>query len=77
MTAHDNGYSARVRLELIVDGHVLSAARVYGRTCYLRQSIDCGPCEAELVISIDDRVRRKRVFLDQGGPTAEVYLRAS
>jgi hypothetical protein len=61
-----NGYSADVRLQLIVDGRTLDVEQVSPDSCLLVRPIDHPPCEAQFVLSVDGRRREYRVVLPQG-----------
>lgn len=61
-----NGYSADVRLQLIVNGHIFEVEQVLRDSCLLAAPIDHAPCEAELVMHVDGRRRSWSVALPDG-----------
>jgi hypothetical protein len=60
------GYSADVRLALIVGEHCFNVGQVGPDDCILRDPIDLPPCEGELVVMIDGSERRWPVILVDG-----------
>jgi hypothetical protein len=60
------GHSADVRIDLAVNGHVLSVAKLGPGFVVLRNPIPHPPAEAELTLSIDGYERRWRVELIDG-----------
>ncbi|HUY35655.1 MAG TPA: hypothetical protein VMV69_23125 [Pirellulales bacterium] len=61
-----NGYSSNVRLELRLNGNTLQVAQVAPDWCILMDTIDHPPCDAELVMYIDDHRRTWQVKLPDG-----------
>jgi hypothetical protein len=61
-----NGYSAEVRLQLLVDGQTLAVRQVSPDSCLLVQPIDHPPCQGRFVLSVDGRRREYPVILPQG-----------
>lgn len=61
-----NGYSADVRLQLIVGERVFEVEQVLRDTCVLSAPIDHAPCDAELVMHVDGRRRSWSVALPEG-----------
>jgi hypothetical protein len=60
------GYSADVRMELRLNGHVLSIGQLGPDSIILRNPTDHPPCEAEIAVWIDGRERRWNVYLPDG-----------
>jgi hypothetical protein len=77
MSTVNSGYSAEVQMSLLVGGHTLDVAQCLGNTCCLRQSIDSPPCEADLIIVVDGRERRKQVFLTEGLSATSKWIKFS
>lgn len=59
-------YSANIAIYLQANGTRLEVAGCLENTCTLRDFIELEPCNAELVIIVDGKERRKPVFLDKG-----------
>ena len=66
MLAPRNGYSARVRLRLVVGSASFEVEQVSPSSCLLAHPIDHPPCDAELIVEVDGRERTRRVALPQG-----------
>ncbi len=77
MRTLNSGYSAEVRMSLLVGGHTLDVAQCLGNTCCLRQSIDSPPCEADLIIVVDGHELRKQVFLTEGLSATSKWIKFS
>jgi hypothetical protein len=60
------GYSADVRMQLCVNGHVLSIGQLGPDFIILDDPIDHPPAGAEVAMSIDGRERRWAVQLPDG-----------
>ncbi|HUY35658.1 MAG TPA: hypothetical protein VMV69_23140 [Pirellulales bacterium] len=65
-SSNGNGYSAEVRLELVIDGRSLDVEQVGPRSCLLAEPIDHPPGEAEVVMHVDGQRRTWRVAIPQG-----------
>lgn len=61
-----HGYSADVRLQLIVGERVFEVEQVLRNTCILAAPIDHAPSEAELVMHVDGRRHSWAVELPDG-----------
>jgi hypothetical protein len=66
MANYRNGYSSNVRLELRINGRTLQVAQVAPDWCILMDAADHPPCEAELVMYVDDARRTWNVKLPGG-----------
>jgi hypothetical protein len=62
----ETGYSADVRMELRLNGHVLKVGQLGPSFLILSEPVNHPPAEAELMLSIDNRERRWKVFLPNG-----------
>jgi hypothetical protein len=60
------GYSAQVRLHLIVGGEVLELASIGPQQISLRECTELPPGPAEVVMNVDDFERRWQVYLPDG-----------
>jgi hypothetical protein len=60
------GYSADVRIHLLVNGAVLPVAQLGPDFLILRTPLDCPACEAEITMSIDGHESRWTVSLPEG-----------
>jgi hypothetical protein len=71
------GYSANVRLFLIVQGHRLNVSHLEPNHCRVRNPVEIAPGPAELVIEIDGQEQRRAILLDHGitPPSTEVEFR--
>ena len=70
-----SGYSARVALTLVVDGVQLALSHVGPSTVVIRDECEPSPpCNAELIIQVEDSVQTSTVFLMNGisGPREPV-----
>jgi len=65
-TATPRTYSADVRLHLEVDGRVVSLAQTGPEHIMVREPIDLPPCDAEVIVNVDGREHRSRVWLVDG-----------
>ena len=65
-TTTGGGHSADVRIDLAVNGHVFSVAKLGPGFLVVRNPIAHPPAEAELSLSIDGYERRWRVELIDG-----------
>jgi len=61
-----NGYSAEVRMQLSVNGHVLSIAQLGPDFIMLDDPPDQPPSDGEIAVWIDGRERRWNVHLPDG-----------
>ncbi|HBJ34477.1 MAG TPA: hypothetical protein DDZ51_06875 [Planctomycetaceae bacterium] len=59
-------FSSSITISLVVAGLQLNVAQVADGTLYLRETADAQPCEAELVITIDDKIVRETIILHRG-----------
>ena len=66
MATLQNGYSSYVRLELRLNGQTLQVAQVAPDWCIVVDAIDYPPCDAELVMYVDDHRRTWQVKLPGG-----------
>ncbi|MBL9123945.1 MAG: hypothetical protein JNG90_09965 [Planctomycetaceae bacterium] len=65
----ENGYSAKVALTLIVGGEKLSLSHIGPSGLVVRDDCEAiGPCDATLVIQVDDSTQQSRIFLHDGIP---------
>lgn len=62
----NGAYSADVRIQLIVNGHILPVAQLGPHFLILRNAIDHPPTDAEIVMSIDGDVKQWPVRLPAG-----------
>jgi hypothetical protein len=69
------GHSADVEMELILNGTVVSIAQLGPDFLILREPFDHPPSHAELVPSIDGKVRRWAVALPDGVSRDEERVR--
>jgi hypothetical protein len=68
-----NGHSASVRIELRVNGHCLSVAQMGDGRLYFDHPVSVPATTGELIMHIDDNVRRWRVALKPTGePQREI-----
>jgi hypothetical protein len=63
---NERGYSADVRMQLCVNGHVHTIGQLGPDFLILDDPTDHPPAEAEIILSIDGRVRRWSVQLPDG-----------
>jgi hypothetical protein len=70
-------YSADVRMELHVNGHVLPIGQLGPDFLILREAAEYPPTDAEISLSVDGRMRRWRVRLVDGIATERVRTRIS
>ncbi|MGQ0636166.1 MAG: hypothetical protein ACT4QC_16255 [Planctomycetaceae bacterium] len=61
-----NGYSATVKLDLEVGDRLISLHQIGPGTIWLREPIDLPPCDAIVVMHIDDHEQRWPVYLPDG-----------
>ena len=61
-----NGYSAYVRLNLLVGGETLELAAIGPGGIRLREHTELPPCDAEVIMYVDDFERRWPVYLPDG-----------
>jgi hypothetical protein len=70
------GYSAKVELQLLVNGQFLDVAQVGPTRCVLTQPIDLPPgTEGEFVLTVDGRDRRWHVLLVDGAAANNPVVR--
>jgi len=69
------GYSAEVRLQLIVDGNEFSLSEIGPDGFTLRKPMSLPPCEAEVVMLVDDHRRVWRVWLPDGISPNETFVK--
>jgi hypothetical protein len=60
------GCSARVEMQLLIDGATLSIGQMGPDFLLLDKSMDHPPAEATIVFSVDGSERRWRVYLPEG-----------
>jgi hypothetical protein len=72
---HSTGHSADVRMQLFVDGHVLSIGQLGLGFMILENPTDHGPMEAEVAMSVDGRESRWTVHLPDGISSTEPHTR--
>ena len=60
------GYSAYVRLHLLVGDRSLELGQIAPERVFLRESIEVPPGPAEVVMHVDDFERRWQVYLPDG-----------
>jgi hypothetical protein len=60
------GYSADVKLSLIVGDRVIPLAQVGPQSCIAREVTCLPPSSAELVVSVDGHIRKRTVYLVHG-----------
>lgn len=60
------GYSAKVRLTLLVEEASLDLAEIGPELIYLRHPIDLPPCDATILMTVDGREHRWKVYLPDG-----------
>ena len=60
------GYSADVRLRLIVDDREYALSQIGPDGITLRQPTSLPPCEADVVMNVDDHQKVWRVWLPDG-----------
>ena len=53
---HESAYSATVKLELRVDGHVFELASTGSNECILRNGIELGPCDADIAMYVENQL---------------------
>lgn len=61
-----SGYSSQVRLTLIADGRALPLSQIGPGYAILREPASIGPCNADLIVSVDGIERRICVRLVDG-----------
>jgi hypothetical protein len=76
ISSSSNGYSANVRLTLVVDGRSFKLAQTGPDFVILREPMDLPPSEAEIVTDIDGQVERWRVHLPEGAHSDKLQVRA-
>lgn len=60
------GYSAAVRMQMIVDARHFAVAQIGPDFLVLNEPLDASPTRAELVVQIDDSEKRRAIFLPDG-----------
>ena len=62
-----SGYSSKILLTLIVCGTELALSHVGSRFVIIKQSLESfDSCNAELLVSVDGKVKKKSVYLPYG-----------
>jgi hypothetical protein len=63
-----SGYSTKVSLSLVVNGRSIALSHVGPGNVIAKDVKDpiCGGCDAQLVISVDDRTKSRDIFLPRG-----------
>lgn len=74
MIAPANGYSSEIEGHLLVEERQYPLARLGPETIGLRTPLTFSPGNAEIVLSIDGRVNRMRVFLPEGSSAASLFI---
>ena len=69
------GYSAEVRLHLVVAGEEHSLSEIGPDGITLRQPTSLPPCEADVVMNVDDHQKVWRVWLPDGISPADTFVR--
>ena len=70
-----HGYSAEVRLDLLVDGNTYSLCEIGPDGVRLRKPIELPPCEADVVMHVDDHQEVWRVWLPDGVSPSDTFVR--
>jgi hypothetical protein len=65
-TSNPTGYSAEVRLHLIVGDRIFELASIGPQRIRLCELAELPPCDAEVVMHVDDFERRWQVYLPDG-----------
>jgi len=65
-TAHTTGYSAQVRLHLVIGGQEFELGQIGPDRIILRESIEYPPGPAEVVMHVNDIEDRWQVYLPNG-----------
>lgn len=66
MSVSATGYSATVRLQLIIGEARFELGQIGPGSIYLSEPVALPPCEAEVVMHVDDFERRWHVYLPEG-----------
>lgn len=74
-TAPNNGYSANVKIELLLNGFVLPVAQLARDFLILRAPAQHDSAEAEVVLTVDQEEMRWRVWLPDGLNTHQERVR--
>ena len=69
------GYSADVRLRLIVDDREYALSQIGPDGITLRKPTSLPPCEADVVMNVDDHQKVWRVWLPDGISPADTFVR--
>ena len=69
------GYSADVRLNLIVDGREFALSQIGPDRIALRNPIELPPCEADVVMHVDNHQQVWRVWLPDGVSPGDTFVR--
>lgn len=70
-----HGYSAEVRLHLVVAGDEFSLSEIGPDGITLRNPMSLSPCEADVVMDVDDHRRVWRVWLPDGISPEDTFVR--
>ena len=70
-----HGYSADVRLDLVVDGSEFSLSEIGPDGITLRKPTTLPPCEADVVMLVDDHRKVWRVWLPDGVSPNDTFVR--
>lgn len=69
------GYSADVRLRLIVDDREYALSQIGPECIAPREPITLSPCEADVVMNVDDHQKVWRVWLPDGISPDDTFVR--
>lgn len=74
MIAPANGYSSEIEGHLLVGEQKYPLARLGPEAIGLRSPLTISPGNAEIVLTIDGRVNRMRVFLPEGSSLSSPFI---
>jgi hypothetical protein len=66
MTGFSAGYSAAVKMHLLLNGYSLPVAQMGPDFVILREAVEHGPGDAQVVLNVDGDERRWHVRLPEG-----------
>jgi hypothetical protein len=73
-TTHSPGYSAAVKIQLLVDGEVLGVSRLGPDSLSLHEPRQVSPQNAIIVVNVDGREHRHPVVLDSNDGGSVVHF---